>query len=602
MYRCTHSRRQRPQPFWPRKNRDAVRLRPGVGLRKIIIFFLLQETLNQTLAKAVFISGSPLAMVEHPLWVDFFKKLRPSYKLPSRFRMATTYLEAQYTEMKEEVNKALQDTKHLHMQCDGWSNIRNESIINFVISKPEPYFVDFKMTKSERHNADYLAELIGSVITNYGPEKFLVVIADNAANMKAALSLVKEKYPHIVPLGCIAHLLHLLCSDILGCQTVKTFFAEVTGIVKTIKHSHILQAIFDEIASEKRFKDRISLKLPGKTRWGSHLFCLQSLQSNKVVLQTLAVSEKAELEPSMKRRLLDDGVFWTRIEKLINLLEPIVHLITAIESNEPQIHKVVRKLDDLEKIIALNLVASPLQQAEEKKITAKFKERKDFGIGDIHLAAFLLDPNMQGSSLDSTQLLDAMGFICECAQNMNLDVMKVRESLADYRDKEGLFSRKFIWEGVGVGKDKEKTIRPLLWWRGLRGTCDLADVAIRILSAPVTSAATERTFSTFSWMHSKKRNRLSSERAAKLTYLAYNWKLMTSTPKEGSLSQTTSTDGRINKDGPDEEKGDDEVLQDESHEDENCEEEKEEEEDNDDNGEDDDEYQMDMDVNDSESE
>jgi len=98
------------------------------------------------------------------------------------------------------------------------------------------------MTKSERHNADYLAQLIGSVIENYGPEKFFVVIADNAANMKAALALVKKKYPHMVSLGCIAHLLHLLCSDILGCQTVQTFFGEVIGIVKTIKHSHILQS------------------------------------------------------------------------------------------------------------------------------------------------------------------------------------------------------------------------------------------------------------------------------------------------------------------------------------------------------------------------
>ncbi|KAF2902719.1 hypothetical protein ILUMI_03471, partial [Ignelater luminosus] len=354
--------------------------------------------------KAVFVSGSPLSMVEHPLWNEFFKKLRP-YKLPSRFRIVMTYLDVQYTEMREKINKALQGTKNLHLQCDGWSNIRNESIINFVISKPEPFFVHFKMTKSERHNADYPAKLIESVIENYGPDKFLVVIADNAANMKAALTL--------------------------------------------------------------------------------------SLQSNKVVLQTLAVSEKAELEPSMKRRLLDDGVFCVRIEKMIHLLEPIVDLINAIGSNEPQIHRIVRKLDGLEKIMAQNLMLSPLQKAEEKKITTKFKERKDFGIGPIHLAAFLLDPKMQGSLLDSAQLLDAMCFICKCTQNMAFDVMKVRESLADYRNKQGLFSRKFIWEGVG---EKGKIIRSLLWWRGLRGTCDLADVAIRILRAPVTSAATERTF------------------------------------------------------------------------------------------------------------
>ena len=81
-----------------------------------------------------------------------------------------------------------------------------------------------------------------------------MVIAENAANMQAALTLIKEKYPHIVPLGCITHLLHLLCSDILGSQTVKTFFSEAITTMKT-KHSHILPAIFDEISSEKRFKD-----------------------------------------------------------------------------------------------------------------------------------------------------------------------------------------------------------------------------------------------------------------------------------------------------------------------------------------------------------
>ena len=51
---------------------------------------------------------------------------------------------------------------------------------------------------------------------------------------------------------------------------------------------------------------------------------------------------------------------------------------------------------------------------------------------------------MHGSTLDSVLLLDAMEFIYECAQNMSFDVVKVRENVADYRDKQGLFSRKFI--------------------------------------------------------------------------------------------------------------------------------------------------------------
>ena len=101
-----------------------------------------------------------------------------------------------------------------------------------------------------------------------------------------------------------------------------------------------------------------------------------------------------------------------------------------------------------------NLMSSPLQKNEEKKINTKFKERKDFGIGPIHLAAFLLDPKMQRSTFDSVQLLDAMEFIYVCAQNMSFDVVKVTESVTDCRDKQGLLSRESLFEKELVRKTK----------------------------------------------------------------------------------------------------------------------------------------------------
>ena len=54
----------------------------------------------------------------------------------------------------------------------------------------------------------------------------------------------------------------------------------------------------------------------------------------------------------------------------------------------------------------------------------------------------LLNLTMQGNTLDSVQLLDAIEFIHECVRNMDFDVVKVRESMADYRDKQGLFFKK----------------------------------------------------------------------------------------------------------------------------------------------------------------
>lgn len=76
----------------------------------------------------------------------------------------------------------------------------------------------------------------------------------------------------------------------------------------------------------------------------------------------------------MKKRVLDDDVFWVRIEKVVELLNPIVHLITAFESNEPQAHKIAQKFNDLEAVLIEKLPLSPLQSAEENVILTKFKE------------------------------------------------------------------------------------------------------------------------------------------------------------------------------------------------------------------------------------
>lgn len=55
--------------------------------------------LDQLLSKAIFVTGSPLSIVEHPLWVQFFDELQPLYNLPSREAITTTYLETIYNKM-----------------------------------------------------------------------------------------------------------------------------------------------------------------------------------------------------------------------------------------------------------------------------------------------------------------------------------------------------------------------------------------------------------------------------------------------------------------------------------------------------------------------
>lgn len=67
--------------------------------------------------------------------------------------------------------------------------------------------------------------------------------------------------------------------------------------------------------------------------------------------------------------------------------------------------------------------------------------------------------------------------------------------------------------------------KPVSWWKGVCNSSPLSIVAVTILTVPTTSAATERSFSVFGTIHSKTRNRLTSTRAGKISYLKYNWNL-----------------------------------------------------------------------------
>lgn len=488
------------------------------------------------MAKAIFASGAPFSIVEHPLWKSFFNTLRPAYTLPSRKSVSTTYLDHQYTLLKHELESDLQNSDNLNLQCDGWSNIRNEGIINFIITKPEPIFLDFINTSTHRHTAEYLANKLSEVIEKYGPEKFFCVIGDNAVNMQKSFKYVQEKYDHIIPLGCLAHTFHLLCRDVLKCDSIQEFMNTVIAIAKKIKSVHVLNALYIEINNERKLN--ITLKLPGVTRWGSSLACLESFKKSKMSLQHLAVREESSevLPAHMKRTLLDDLTFWPKIDAIIRILKPIVESLDKFQTQDCIVHKVCEYISNVEVTLRENLSGSDmsLNENDVANIFKSFEERKERALKPLHFAAALLDPLNQGSNLTQEQQIDAMEFIHKVAVDMKVDSLEnVMTDLANYRSKHKLWSKTFLWSCI-------RSTSPVSWWRGLCGTTVLSKVAIRILTAPVSSAETERSFKTFSFIHHKRRNRLTTERAGKVTYIAHNWKINFECNKSEQPKSTTS--------------------------------------------------------------
>lgn len=130
--------------------------------------------------------------------------------------------------------------------ADGWSNIKRDSIVNIVLTMPEPVFFKSISCGAERHTAEYTFEVLAECIEEVGPEKVSALVTDNAANMKAAWQLIKKKYPHILAYGCVAHGLNLLFTDIAKIDQFKNMTLTVQGIIKEIRNSHFLLAKFKE--------------------------------------------------------------------------------------------------------------------------------------------------------------------------------------------------------------------------------------------------------------------------------------------------------------------------------------------------------------------
>jgi hypothetical protein len=455
----------------------------------------------------------PLSIFEHPLWIEAFHVLKPDYKPPSRKILSTTLLEEEYKEMKTVVSKKIDQAKVLHLAVDGWTNVRKDSIINIMIYTPTPFFHTSIDTETNRHTGEYLAEKISETMDEIGSEKFLGIISDNAANMKKCGKLLADKYETTTWIGCLAHTLNLLIADLLKMPEVHEVFKMVVDIVKCVLKSNIFCAEFKKIATDKLLN--VTLVLPVKTRWGSYSHCLENFLKSKEILQTMVINENNREMQKFKSELLE-GNTWSIIEKQINLFKPIVKWIFKLEGDACTIHLVQRALEEVESILISDAAKQIFSDEHYSSVLQKFKERKQNCLKPVHLAAVILDPKNQGTSLNSEEHLDGCSAILDIAE---CDAQTILIELSDYKCRNGLFEKEFVWQTA-------QSIEPIAWWQSLYPNCLLGKVALKILTVPATSASVERSFSTFSNIHTKKRNRLQTERCMKICYISHNWKLL----------------------------------------------------------------------------
>lgn len=138
----------------------------------------------------------------------------------------------------------------------------------------------------------------------------------------------------------------------------------------------------------------------------------------------------------------------------------------------------------------------------------------------IYLLDIFLNPKLENELLTEEEQAKALDVIMSMADKNNLKLNDILQDLADFKAKEGIWLQKVIWKAV-------ETCTELTWWKAFCGQRELCKIAIIVLSTPSTSAACERNWNTFSFIKSKKRNRLSIDRTNKLVGIKFNLDLIT---------------------------------------------------------------------------
>lgn len=163
---------------------------------------------------------------------------------------------------------------------------------------------------------------------------------------------------------------------------------------------------------------------------------------------------------------------------------------------------------------------STLLVARKNKVKQFAMNRWNMLHSVMHAAGFVLDPQFQ--TFDQHANEEVMeGFRKMVGKLVPPESQGlIADQWSKYRNREGLFA-------LPAAINSIESMSPYGWWLAFgAGAPELQSLAVKVLSQCTVVSTCERSWSTFDFIHSKRRNRLSAERSSDLVYVFSNLRLL----------------------------------------------------------------------------
>ncbi|XP_047320586.1 uncharacterized protein LOC124924617 [Impatiens glandulifera] len=367
------------------------------------------------------------------------------------------------------------------IMIDAWTDRKRISIMNLCVHCREGMsFLSSREDSDSAHTGDYIFEYVDKCIEDIGEDKVVQVVTDNALNNMAAKRLLKVKRPNVFWTSCAAHTMNLMLEGIGKQSKFKKTIDSAKELTIFIYGHH------QTLSMMRTYTDNIEIVRPDVTRFASTYLTLDSLLSKKEQLRTMFGSnafDSLKHSKSVAGKKSYDTVFsqsfWNKVTHILEVFKPLVEVLHIVDGDRPSIPWLYGKLKEVKEDIksALNGVEGNYKPLLDI-IELKGKGRLD---NELHVTAYFLNP---------------------------FYFAKNRAGIG------------------GHGSHTKFSFDPVGWWSNYGGSAkNLQRMAIRILSLTTSSLGCERNWSSFAIVHTKNRNRLTTEKLNDLVYVQFNSKL-----------------------------------------------------------------------------
>jgi len=437
-------------------------------------------------------------------------------------KLRTTVLERHVSNINVQKEELRQTWVRLgcSIVMDGWTDIAKRPLINIIVTcRDGPFFLRAIDCSGKRKDASFQFELLRDAIEEVGPANVVQVVTDAAAVCRSAGLLVQSKYKHIFWTPCCVHALNNALKDIGKICWVSTIVLAARDVQMFICNHHTSLAMYRAHSSKEFLK-------PTDTRYASYFLLLERMLEVQPALQAMVVSpdwnrwteSKTEEGKKIRLQILDND-WWTECSYLVSFLRPIVEVIRYTDTDSPSLGEIYETFDSmLGQVRAAIREKEPSLEFYNNEIRPIIQRRWDRMNTPLHMAAYALNPKW---------------YIPRPGRILPIDDPEIKKGFKDaiskmYSAEEGKILRKqwIAFAGLRGPFDKHDAKEdrndlghddPIGWW-GMHGddAPEIKHLAVRLLSQIASSSAAERNWSTYSFIHSIKRNRLTSRRAEKL--------------------------------------------------------------------------------------